>query len=46
MAQPIVVTAVTTESCAALGPSEDHDIGHTAEKAALSSNAEARSLLI
>jgi hypothetical protein len=29
-AQPIIVTAVTTESGALLGPSEDHGMGHTA----------------
>jgi hypothetical protein len=33
MAQPIIVTAVTTESGAALGPSEDHGMRPYSRKA-------------
>jgi hypothetical protein len=38
-AQPVIVTAVTTASGAALGPNENHGRGHTAEAQVLSSGA-------
>jgi hypothetical protein len=37
MAQPIIVTAVTTAGVAALGPIENHGVGHTTEGQVLSS---------
>src|SRR5215472_60378 len=39
MAQPIIVTAVTTESCAALGPSENHGACSYSRRRAVSSRS-------
>jgi hypothetical protein len=46
MAQPFVVTAVTTAGVAALGPIEDHGVGHTAEGQVLSRSPEAGPILV